>query len=126
MNRHRAITAAMTLAFLLGIYLMPMPANANGHDGPPRTCEQLALHYVQHHAPTTVQHWRAVRDTCRVNRQHAHCTSSTLTVYAAIDCTWPPLLRADAKLVAHCESTAEAPAARARRAPQLGRWADNG
>lgn len=53
------------------------------------------------------------------------CERRDLTPHQAINCTWPKRLRAAAKRVAECESTASAAPHTARRRG-LGRWARNG
>ncbi len=50
------------------------------------------------------------------------CSSSHTTPYQAIDCIWPRQLRAKARRVAECESTASA-SERIARNRHLGRWA---
>lgn len=59
------------------------------------------------------------------HNRRVYCNHPSRTPLQSIDCIWPAALRAQAKRVARCESTAHVSNAVAKR-NKLGRWAKNG
>ncbi len=126
MTTHRSalrVTTAIVFAMIL-VAIIGAPSTARAHTVTTTHCNLVASLWPP---GTTIR--RVIAGTC-AERAQAHarvhtCARTDLTVYAAIDCTWPAPLRTAAKVIAQCESTANVSNATAR-ARGLGRWARNG
>lgn len=121
---YRTVLATFLAAFAVAVAVaMHTPDRAEAHTVRPATCHAVASLW-----PTPAARKRIATVCLRLATEHnrAHtCARTDLTPYAAIDCEWPADLRAAAKDVARCESTANVSNALAR-ARGLGRWARNG